>query len=348
MEENPPQKISIDPKSVLMVIGLGVLTYGLWYLRGIVLVILASVVIATFVYGGVNWLSRFKIPRPVSVVIIYVFGIALFGGALYLFVPIFLDELIGLVGLLPENSGLSAIFGSLGDGGLKEVVNQFSGAEPLQVVEQIRAQFATTGVIQGFSNVFGGIVNFLLVLVVSFYLSMREHGVEQFLRIVTPIQHELYVIDVWQRSRIKIASWFRGQLFLAMLHAVLTYVGLVILGVPYAFMLSLLTLLLSLVPFGIILAAFPAAAFAFLSGGMSLLLLTVGLYFILEQLETYVFQPYIVKRLTGIPSLIVLLGLVIGAKLAGILGVLLAVPVAVVILELVTDAEKRRIDALTD
>jgi len=346
--DNAPQKISINPSSVITTIAIIVLAYGLWQIRGIVLVVLVSVVIATFVYGGVNWLSRFKIPRSLSVVLIYVIGTAILVGALYVFVPIFLDELIGLVDLLPKTSGVSAIFGSLGDGQLKTIVSQFSTADPFVVVEQIRSQFATAGVIQGFSGVFGGVINFMLVIVVSFYLSMREHGVEQFLRIVTPIKHELYVIDVWQRSRVKIASWFKGQLLLALIHAVLTYVGLAIFGVPYAFMLSLVTLLLSLVPFGIILASIPAIAFAFLSGGVPLALITLGLYVVLEQLETYVLQPVIIRRMTGIPSLIVLLGLVIGGKLAGILGVLLAVPVAVVILEIVNDAEKRRINALSE
>jgi len=146
----------------------------------------------------------------------------------------------------------------------------------------------------------------------------------------------------------KIASWFKGQLMLALIHGVLTYIGLVILGVPYAFMLSLLTVFLALVPFGIFLVALPAGIFAYLAGGMPMLILTLGLFFVLEQVEAYILQPLIIKRVTGVPSVIVLIGLVIGAKLAGILGILLSIPVAVLVLELVSDVEKRRIDALTE
>lgn len=348
METNSPRRISIEPRSVVVAIGILAVTYGLWQVRGIVLVVLASVVIATFVYGGVNTLSRFKIPRPVSVVLIYFLGIGIFTGLIYIFVPIFLDELIGIIDLLPADSSVSTIFGQFGDGQLKDLLTQFVDTNPIEAVNQIRNQFATTGLVKSFGAVFGGLVNFLLVIVISFYLAMRERGVEQFLRIVTPVQHEAYVLDVWQRSRIKIASWFRGQLLLAFIHGVLTYIGLVIFGVPYAFMLSLLTMVLALVPFGIFLATLPAGIFAYLTGGMPLLLLTIGLFFVLEQIEGYVLQPLIIKRMTGVPSVIVLIGLVIGAKLAGILGILLSIPVAVLVLELVSDAEKRRIDALTE
>jgi predicted PurR-regulated permease PerM len=349
MEKNTPlSRISIEPRSVLVVLGIVAVVYGLWYVRGTLLVVLASVVIATFVYGGVNMLARLKIPRPVAVVLIYVLGAGLVIGGLYLFVPIFLDELISLVGLLPADSGFATLFGSFGDGQVKDLLGQFNGSDPLEAVNHIREQFATTGLWQTVGVFFGGLLNFLLVIIISFYLAIQDRGVEQFLRIVTPITHEAYVLDVWQRSRIKIASWFRGQLLSACIQASLTYVGLLIIGVPYAFMLSLVTLVLSLIPFGIILATVPAGIFAFLAGGMPMLLLVMALYFVLEQFESYVLQPIIIKRVTGVPSVIVLIALVVGAQLAGILGILLSVPVAVLLLELINDAEKRRIDALSD
>jgi len=346
--DNSPKRISIEPRSILVALGIIAGAYALWYVRGIVLVVLASVVIATFVYGGVNWLARFKVPRSAAVVLIYFSGIAIFAGVLYLFVPIFLDELIGIIDLLPVDSKVSTIFGSFGDGQLKNLLTEFVDTNPVEAVNQIRDQFATTGLVQSFGAIFGGLINFLLVIVISFYLAMRERGVEQFLRIVTPMQHESYVLDVWQRSRMKIASWFKGQLLLAFIHGVLTYIGLVIIGVPYAFMLALLTIFLALVPFGIFLVALPAGIFAFLAGGMPMLILTLGLFFVLEQVEAYILQPLIIKRVTGVPSVIVLIGLVIGAKLAGILGILLSIPVAVLILELAGDAEKRRISTLTE
>lgn len=347
-ESDARHSFHITPKSFLVLIGLGFLAYGIWYIRGTLLVVLSSVVLATFVYAGVQSLARFKIPRPFAVVILYAVGLFLIVGALYLFVPIFLDEFIGLIDLFPPDSDIANIMGSLGDGKMKELMTNLSGTNPIEAVNYIRAQFATNGFIQSLSVVFGGVLNFVLIIVISFYLSMREHGVEQFLRIITPIQYELYVLDVWRRSQIKIASWFRGQLLLAIIHALSTYIGLVIIGVPYAFLLSLVTLLLSLVPFGIIFATLPAGVFAFLSGGMPMLLVTLGLYFVLEQIETYILQPLIIRRMTGVPSVIVLISLIIGAQIAGILGMLLAVPVAVVILEIVSDAEQKRVDALLD
>lgn len=342
------QQISIRPETVIMILGIGLLAFWFWQIRQTILVILTAVVLATFINSGVSAFRKIRIPRSVAVPIIYILGIALLGGILYVFVPIFFDELIGLIDLLPAGSNVANIIGFLGDGHLKEVLSSGSiPQDPFALVGQLRDElFSTGGVIQSFSQIFGGVINVLLVIVISFYLSMRENGVEQFLRVVTPIQHEEYVIGVWQRSRIKIAGWFKGQVLLALINATLTYVGLLIIGVPYAFMLSLLALVLSLIPFGIVIATVPAITLAFLSGGLPMALATLALYAILQQIENNISQPLIIKRVTGVPSLIVLLAVIIGAQLAGLLGVILAIPVSVVVLEVVTDKERTKAQEL--
>ena len=62
------------------------------------------------------------------------------------------------------------------------------------------------------SSVFGGILSFVLIIVLSFYLAVQEGGIEVFLRIVTPMRHEAYVINLWERAQFKIGKWLQGQL----------------------------------------------------------------------------------------------------------------------------------------
>ncbi|MCD8494540.1 MAG: AI-2E family transporter [Candidatus Pacebacteria bacterium] len=171
---------------------------------------------------------------------------------------------------------------------------------------------------------------------------MIDDGVGKFLRIVTPLQHEEYVIGIWERSRLKIGGWFRGQVFLAIIEGSLTYIGLLIIGVPYALILGILAFFFSLIPYGVMLSGFLAVVVAFLTGGIPMALTTFLFILLLQQVETYVWQPLIIHSVTGVPSLIIIISLVIGAQLAGLMGLLLAVPVAVVILEIVHDTEQKR------
>lgn len=347
MSETPSNKkeITISTNTIIKIIAILAVVYALWWIKNIILIILTSVVLASFVHAGARRLKRFKIPRSIAVVVIYLLAFAVVGLALWLFVPVFIDELVALAQLMPENTFLSNFVNAFNGGnGVRELIGGISsgGQSPLEVVGQIRGQISAGGIFQSIASFFGGLVNFILVLVVSFYLSMEEEATDKFLRIVTPLKHEEYVINLWHRTRVKIGSWFKGQLMLAAILAVLTYFGLLIIGVPYALMLALVAALLGLVPYGIILGTIPALFFAFLAGGAPMLLFTLALYAGLQQIENYILQPLLIKKVTGVPSLVVLLSVIIGVKLLGFLGLILAIPLAVLILEIIHDNEARK------
>jgi predicted PurR-regulated permease PerM len=198
-----------------------------------------------------------------------------------------------------------------------------------------------------FGQAFGGIFNLILIIIVSFYLSVTERGIENFLRIITPAIHEEYVIGLWQRTERKIGLWMQGQMLMGVIVAMLTYLGLTILGVKYSLVLALLVFVAELVPFGLILAAVPGVVFAYIDGGVSLGAMTFLLYLILGQFETYLIYPLIVKKATGVSPLVVILSLLVGAELAGFWGIILAIPSAVCLLEFLDDIEKKKVLART-
>ena len=174
-------------------------------------------------------------------------------------------------------------------------------------------------------------------------MSIKEKGIEGFLRIITPADSEEYVIGLWQRTEHKIGLWIQGQMLLGIIIGVLAYLGLTILGVKYSFVLALMTAFCELIPFGIYIAVIPAVLFSYLSGGVYLSIMSFILYFILHQFENYLIYPLIIKKVIGISSLIVILALLIGAELAGFWGVILAIPSAVCLLEFLDDVEKKKI-----
>ena len=123
--------------------------------------------------------------------------------------------------------------------------------------------------------------------------------------------------------------------------------GLMILGIPNALLLAVLAAVFELIPvFGQFLAAIPALAIAFADGGFTALLLVGGLYVIVQQFEAHLIYPVVVKKVVGVPPLLVILALIVGAKLAGFLGILLSVPIAAAVQEFVADIDKEKTRAL--
>jgi predicted PurR-regulated permease PerM len=124
----------------------------------------------------------------------------------------------------------------------------------------------------------------------------------------------------------------RGQLTIMLVNGVLTFLGLLILRIPFAFALSALATLLYVVPvFGTIISSIPIVLLATLAGGLSKGLLALAWILVIHALETYVLNPKIMGDATRIHPVLIVLALVIGERTAGIVGALLAVPVASVL-----------------
>ncbi len=343
--------VSISTGTILKVILFAFLTFAVTKLWEIILVVLTAIVLATFVEGGVQRLKKYKMGRTFSVVVIFGSLAVVIAGLFYLFVPLLVSELSNLINIVSKYIPSSTEM--LNPSNLKDanaVISSFSdkGSSLAEIAKSIQTASAkiSGGFIDVLSSLFGGLVNFILIFVISFYLSIQEKGIEKFLRIVTPLKNEAYIIDLWERSQRKIGLWIRGQLVLGLIVAVLTYLGLAILGVPNAFLLALLAGIFELIPFGIFLAVIPAVSFAFISGGISLALMVGGFYIIVQQFESYLIQPLVVKKVIGISPLVVILSVLIGAVLAGFWGLILAVPVAVSLLEYMNDIEREKIGRL--
>ncbi|MCI5108633.1 MAG: AI-2E family transporter, partial [Candidatus Pacebacteria bacterium] len=144
------------------------------------------------------------------------------------------------------------------------------------------------------------------------------------------------------RAEKKIGLWFQGQLLLVVIIAILTYLGLTLIGIEHSLLLAVLAGMFELIPlFGPILAGIPAVAIAFLTGGVTKALIVIALYLIIQQFENQLIYPLVVKKVVGVPAIIVILALIAGGTLAGFLGIILSVPIAAVLMELFVDLQKK-------
>lgn len=336
--------IEITTGTIVRIILAVLVVAFLFYLRDLVLIILTAVVIASAIEPGVMRLKKWKISRLPAVLVMYLLVALAVFSMFYFLVPPLLDDTISFLNTLPEK--LTVIEKTSIEGIIPGNFNQFNDLVPLKdVFENVRsiATDLSGGIFKTTSVLFGGVLAFVLIIVLSFYFAVQETGVDDFLRVVTPAKHQTYVLSLWKRSQVKIGLWMQGQLLLAIIVGVLTYLGLVILGVPYALFLALLMAMFELIPvFGPILGAIPAVIVAFATGGVSLGFFTVGLYLIIQQFENHLIYPLVVRKVVGVPPLLVIIGLIVGAELAGFLGIILSVPVAAAVKEYIDDINKAK------
>lgn len=326
---------------LLRVIVAGLVVVALFYLRDIVAALLFAVVIASAIEPGVRRLKSYRIPRILAVLIIYLAVIGLLAGIIYLIVPAVVDEFGAFLDSFPRYQRiLLQELRSFQDLPFYSLFS--SGAESAILNPPFDLRSSGGSAIDFIFTVFGGIISGVVLIVVSFYLASQEEGIEKFLRLVTPLKQEEYVIDLWSRSRAKIGQWLRGQLLLGAIIGVLVFLALTLLGIRYALILALLAAVFEIIPvIGPILAAAPAVFFAFLTSPLLGLVVAV-VYVVIQQTESHLLVPLVTGKAVGLNPLVVVIALLVGAKLGGILGMFLAVPLAAVAVELITDIDKRK------
>lgn len=341
--------ISITTGTIVKAIAIIVGFWILYILRDLILVVVTAVIIASSIEPLVKFLGRNRIPRIPAVLFVYLSLAGLFAGVFYSFVPPLLGDFADFSQKLPS---IATEISTDLFGGNTELLNKSKtiiagvteGVSPQEIISILsNAGDVSQGAVGTIGFVFGGIFSLILIIVLSFYFAMQEHGIQNFLRIIIPFGREDYAINLWERSKVKIGKWMQGQLLLGVLIFVLVYLGLTIFAVPYALTLALIAGALEIIPvFGPIISAIPAVVLAFSAGGTTLALIITIFYVLVQQFESHLIYPLVVRKIVGLPPIMVILALIVGFNLAGILGVLIAVPVAAALMELVEDIEKKK------
>ncbi len=317
------------------------LAYSIFFFRELLLTLLVGLVIASTIDPIAKFFQKYSVPRVVTVasVFIILFGSVAAFAAFAL--PALADDLARVIAKLPSILEQFRIFGR--DLGFKdfstsigELSKTISKGQILTVIKNgvvgASSVAATTGVL--ISN----LINFLLTLIFSFYLAVQDDGIKNFLRLITPKFYEKYILDLWIRSEAKIGSWAKGQMIVALIVSILIFIPLTILKVPYASLFALLAFLGQLVPVvGLIISAVPAIITAYFTKDVSLALMVTAVFLIVNQLENYIITPKIMNSVIGVPAIIILISVIVGAQVAGFWGIVIAVPMAAIIMELVND-----------
>lgn len=338
-----PLSITITPGTILTAIIIGILVWLVFYLKGLVLIVLTAVVIASAVEPGIHWFHKRGLPRVLSVLAIYVLVFGVLFGFAYVFFPPLLQEARGFISSVPQyvsTADLNNIFSF-------DFTSSVQGASSNVSDSLLQLQNLFTapgeGAFRALVGFFGGIVSFLLIVVLSFYFAVEDTGIDTFIRVVVPVDRQAYALDLWRRSHDKIGLWMQGQVLLSCIMGIFAFLWLSILAIPYALVLAFIAAFAELIPiFGPIIAGITAVAVAAATEPTSTIFLVGGGFLILHELEANLIYPLVVKKVVGVPPLLVILALFAGGELLGFLGILLSVPLAATIQEFVSDVQKKK------
>lgn len=313
--------INISTITILKIVMIGLLLWFFWLIRDIMLILLIAIIISSAIDPVVDFLYKRRIPRVLSVMFVYVVFLGLLTMVGFILVPPIIqqfNEIKGAdvyqtftsrIGIYRETLGHSTI-GQAINNSLNDLAQNFGGA-----------LFATT------KSVFTSILSTITVLVISFYLTVEENGMKNFVRHLAPYKHQAYVMKLIGKIQIKMGAWVLGQFILSAVIFGLVFIGLTVLKVKYALVLALVAGVLEIVPFvGPFVSGALACFFAFLqSPGLSAAVLIM--WIVAQQLESNIIVPIVMSKSVGLSPVLVLLGVLIGATLGGIVGALISVPV---------------------
>ncbi len=341
MAEGNRTIIEISPKTVFWALGIGILAVLLYMVRDIVCVLIFAIIISSALEPLLEYAQSRKIPRLLTLVVVYFLFFVFFAALIYILLPLLLDQLIDFsqnystyFGKIEEAIGTIKFLPDL-SGNIHELLSQLTGQIP-----------SFTSLISYASSIFGGFVSFIVVLVVSFYLSVSRGALDDFLKSILPPRFEIYTHGLWIRAQKKMGRWLQAQILLSFIMALIIGIGLWILGVKYAFLIAVVVGVLEIVPYVGPIVAGGLATLLALSQSPVLGLWTLIFFVVVQQLEGHILIPLFIKKLVGLNPVAVILALLVGAKLGGILGMLLAVPIAAVVDEFFDDLARRKTDSL--
>lgn len=293
-----------------------VLLLAIFYLRSFLFILFVSLIIGLAIQSWALLLkNKFKLPFHLGVIIIYFFMILAFLLFLYLAVPIFLHQFQSLLNKLP------ALYEDL-IGNKKIQVPKFL-SPILEKTSGALFQFGPDLVFQ----IFGGFFSTILIAVISFYIAVNQELLPSLTKIfIQSSDDEERWRKFWNRVKERFASWLGGEIFLMFSVGLVTFFAMIFLGIPYAFVIGLSAGLFEIIP---ILGPFISGAIAVLITLVSepaKIVWVILAFVLIQQLENALLVPLVMKKAISLPPIITLLGVILGSKIGGILGILVIVP----------------------
>jgi len=325
MERFSPAEINWG--SLWKAFALVALAWFLYLAADVILALLVAIVIAAGLDAPVSWLNKKGVPRLLGTLLLFIFGLIVIAAVVYTIVPLAVADFSQL--LFNIKDYINPLFSSL------------QAADVLNIINRRLNDFAnalvsgTLPLAQLIGSLFGNIFLAATVLMLSFYLTVGQDGIERFLLAILPTAYEETAIAVYLKTRKKIGQWLKGQVVLSFVIGFVTFLGLWFLGVKYSLLLGVLAGIFEIIPFvGPIFGGTISVLIA-LSSSFSLALYTLLLFVVIQQLENNFLVPLVMRYTTNLNPVVVLISILLGGKVFGFMGLVLAIPASVLAQEII-------------
>ncbi|MFH1766541.1 MAG: AI-2E family transporter [Patescibacteria group bacterium] len=299
----------------------------LYFLKSVVAIVVFALLLAALVDPVVMKLAKWRIPKWLSVVFVYIGLILLSSGIVVLIIPTLVEQ-------TKEVLTTYAPYIEQAAGNGVNISGVLSGDLFKQDFDVIVTSFQDSGLIDAapelisiISDVFGGLITLLLIFILAFYFVVEEKTLLSGLESGLPKKYKLFTEELLPVWRLKVGAWVRGQLLIMFMIFILTYLAFTAIGMPYALVLAIIAGLLEIVPFiGPILTAIFAVAIALSVSPLTALLAAV-FCFVIQQIEAEFLTPKIMQKVVGLNPVIVIVAILVGFEIGGVVGAMLAIPV---------------------
>jgi len=330
--------LDISTASVLRVVIVLLAIGFLYFIRDIIAIVFVSIIIAAALSPTVDRLTKWKVPRTISIILIYLLVLSLLGGIVYFVLPPMITQIKQLAESLPAYfTAFTDLLKNLREGSINGVLN--ASQDSLNSISNFLGQIANN-LFNTTIGFFSGAAAIVMVFILTLYFLLDENGIKKFFVSLFPVKQKNQMIAIANKMGIKLGGWLRGQIVLALAVGLVVYIGLLIIGMPYALTLGILAGALEIIPvIGPIIAAIPAILIAFTISPTAALIVT-AFYILVQEMENKLLVPKIMQYAVGLNPVTIIIIILIGAKLMGILGILLSIPVASVIYVLLEEWPK--------
>lgn len=307
------RKIDISHKTIFFIAAFLALLWALYLIRDVIILLFIAVIFMSALSPIIGKLQKFKVPRSLAIAFVYVVIIAVVSSLISFVITPLVEQTTNLLTNFPNY--------------LSTVIPE-SGFIDRTVLQQEFGNFSKNALEVSLA-LFNNFLGFISVAVLTFYMLLERDKLDKLLAQFF-IGKEERIARTTRRIEEKLGSWMRGQIVLTLIIGTASYIGLTILGLPYALPLAILAGILEIIPvIGPIISAIPAILIAYLISPVSALSVAL-LYLVIQQLENHLIVPQVMKKAVGLNPLAVIIAVAIGGRLLGIPGALLAVPITVV------------------
>nr|WP_086821745.1 AI-2E family transporter [Allokutzneria sp. NRRL B-24872] len=320
------------------------LTYGLVQLVISIQALLILMGLALFLAVGlepaVSWLVTRRLPRWAAVTTVFMAVLAGVDGFLAVAIPVLVEQATQFVTNVPrylqQARDHNTFLGQLNDGlGLQKQLEQLFSAQGATLMG---------GVLGAGQAVFSALGNVLILIVLTVYFVANLPRLRAVGYRLIPASRRPRAILLGDEISAKVGAYVLGNLVISLIAGTVTFVFLVIVGVPYALLLAILVALLDLIPIiGATMAGIVVSLVA-LTVSLPVCLVTIGFFLLYQLVEEYLLVPKIIGGAMKVPALVTVVAVLLGGALLGVVGALVAIPAAAALLLLAREVLFPRLD----